>query len=315
MPYINEHAARINDPNKYEKIRRENDKFAKGIHVIWGILSDGKTEIQAIRFDSSKYSVADAKKWLKDHDYKPIMFEPASDKENYNMDLLEYKTVNFEILECKDENIDGMECFKFKGYASTFGNADLGGDVCMKGCFAKSLIKRTPKLLWQHDTKMPLGIFPSIMEDDKGLFFDACMPKGDTFVSGRVVPQMKIKSLDTMSIGYNTVDSEMIKGDNGEFYRALKEVDLWEASIVTFAMNPEAAITDSVKDMISQIKNINDVSKLLKKYFTKSQTDDIIFHIKKFNSCNESSGSCNENIFLDGIESYISNIKAIKKEI
>lgn len=69
MPYPNEHAARINNPDKYAKLRRENDKFGKGIDVIWGVKDSGTTEVQAIRFDKEKFSPEQAKKWLKDHNY------------------------------------------------------------------------------------------------------------------------------------------------------------------------------------------------------------------------------------------------------
>lgn len=77
-PYPGEHAARIHDPASYDHFRRENDKFGKGIDVIWGIKTDGTTEVQAIRFDAKKFTPAKAKKWLKDHDYKPIQFEEAT---------------------------------------------------------------------------------------------------------------------------------------------------------------------------------------------------------------------------------------------
>jgi hypothetical protein len=80
MPYPTEHSARLKDPSRYEQFRRENDKFGSGIHVIWGITSEGKVEIQAIRFDADKFTVAEAKAWLKEHGYKPILFEPASEK-------------------------------------------------------------------------------------------------------------------------------------------------------------------------------------------------------------------------------------------
>jgi len=80
MPYPSEHSARLRDPDRYEKFRRQNDKFGSGIHAIWGITGEGKAELQAIRFDASTFTAADAKKWLKEHGYKPIRFEPASDK-------------------------------------------------------------------------------------------------------------------------------------------------------------------------------------------------------------------------------------------
>lgn len=82
MPYPNEHAARINSPDKYERIRRENDKLGDGIDVIWGVLPNGKVEVQAIRFDSSKFTPAEAKAWLKEHSYEPIEFEEASKAES-----------------------------------------------------------------------------------------------------------------------------------------------------------------------------------------------------------------------------------------
>lgn len=82
MPYPNEHAARINSPDKYKSIRRENNKFGDGIDVIWGIPEEGGTEIQAIRFNRTKFTPAQAKAWLKKHAYKPIEFEDAEPNTN-----------------------------------------------------------------------------------------------------------------------------------------------------------------------------------------------------------------------------------------
>lgn len=80
-PYPNEHACRLEDPDKYIRVRRQNDKFGKGIHAVWGVQSGGKpVELQAIRFSKSKFTVAEARAWLKDHKYKCKMFEPASEK-------------------------------------------------------------------------------------------------------------------------------------------------------------------------------------------------------------------------------------------
>lgn len=78
-PYPNEHAARLNDPAKYDSFSRVNDAGGDGIDFIYGI-KDGKSEIQAIRFDKTKYSVDDAKKWLEDHEFSPIEFEEASER-------------------------------------------------------------------------------------------------------------------------------------------------------------------------------------------------------------------------------------------
>jgi len=81
-PYPNEHSARINNPDKYKRIRRENDAFGDGIHVLWGITTNNKVEVQAIRFDSDKFTVKQAKDWLKENNYKPISFEPAKEEKS-----------------------------------------------------------------------------------------------------------------------------------------------------------------------------------------------------------------------------------------
>jgi len=81
-PYPNEHAARIKEPGQYDRFRRKNNEFGDGIHVIYGIKEEEDvTEVQSIRFNSKKFTVAEAKKWLKDHDWKYIKFEPAADEE------------------------------------------------------------------------------------------------------------------------------------------------------------------------------------------------------------------------------------------
>jgi hypothetical protein len=84
MPYSNEHSARIKEPGDFESdsFRRVNDKFGAGIDAIFGRLKGETTlTVQAIRFDAKKFTAAEARKWLKDHDYKALEFEPAKKEE------------------------------------------------------------------------------------------------------------------------------------------------------------------------------------------------------------------------------------------
>ena len=76
-PYPNEHAARLTDPDQYDSIRRVNDDFGTGIDAIYGI-KDGTSELQAIRFDADRFTPAEAREWLSDHDFEPMMFEEAT---------------------------------------------------------------------------------------------------------------------------------------------------------------------------------------------------------------------------------------------
>jgi len=87
-PYPNEHAARIKDPAQYDSFARENDELGNGIDAIYGI-KEGVSEIQSIRFDSSKYTPQQAKDWLDEHDFEYIKFEDAIEERQTSFDSQE----------------------------------------------------------------------------------------------------------------------------------------------------------------------------------------------------------------------------------
>jgi len=153
------------------------------------------------------------------------------------------KMKQFKTFECKFEFKESEEddlYFNVKAYGSTFSNVDLVNDAVDKGAFKKSLKKRMPKLLWGHNMKdVPIGIIDSIKEDDNGLLFEARLPKDDAFVRDRLIPQIKIGSLNSFSIGYSTEVSEV---DKKTGVRKLKEVNLYEISLVTFPANEKATL-------------------------------------------------------------------------
>lgn len=150
---------------------------------------------------------------------------------------LEYITVPLEVKQLPDKN-DGI--FRFEGYASTFGNIDLVDDIIEPGAFKESLKRIKPVLLWQHDRWEPIGMPEEVKEDSTGLFILGSLPVEDTFVSGRVIPQMKIGSIRSMSIGFRTKRSDF---DETTGIRRLIEIELREVSLVTFPANPLALIS------------------------------------------------------------------------
>jgi hypothetical protein len=79
MPHKDTHDLRLRNPDSFKAIRRQNDRFGEGIDVTWGIDKGkgGKAVIQSLHFDKAKFSLADAKVWARDHDYKPIEVHPA----------------------------------------------------------------------------------------------------------------------------------------------------------------------------------------------------------------------------------------------
>lgn len=128
--------------------------------------------------------------------------------------------------------------FVIEGYASLFGAKDQGGDVVEKGAYAKSLGDgRRVKMLWQHDPHEPIGIWDEIREDDRGLFVKGRLLKS-VARAREVAALTKAGAIDGLSIGYRTVKSH--KNERG--LRCLSEVELWEVSLVTFPMLPEARL-------------------------------------------------------------------------
>jgi HK97 family phage prohead protease len=151
-------------------------------------------------------------------------------------------TLNCEA-ELKAYEDDDTEKGEFTGYASIFGNVDLGNDVVERGAFTKSLRRkgyRKVKMLYQHDTKQPIGVFDMIKEDENGLFVKGRLAM-QTQKGKEVFELMKMGAIDGLSVGYR-VDQKGYSCDDKKGKRRLKEVDLMEISAVTFPMNPKAMI-------------------------------------------------------------------------
>lgn len=156
----------------------------------------------------------------------------------------EYKSFKFE-LESADESGE------FSGYAAVFGNKDSGGDIIEKGAFSKTIREDFGriKILSQHtDCELPIGKPLELREDDKGLFIRGKI--SDTAKGRDIQTLMKDGVLNELSIGYDAVEFDY---DNKQGVRRLKEIKLWEVSIVTWAMNDQAKI-DEVKSLVEGLR-------------------------------------------------------------
>lgn len=147
------------------------------------------------------------------------------------------------------------------GYASLFGVKDQGGDVVAKGAYAASLARLgrrggRVRMLWQHDPGQPIGIWDEVREDGHGLW-----------VKGRILTEVEkgreaaallgAGAIDGLSIGYRTVRAER----DGKGRRLLQELELWEVSLVTFPMLPEARVaakSDAVCDVLRDLAAVID---------------------------------------------------------
>lgn len=157
----------------------------------------------------------------------------------------EVKSFKFE-LESADETTG-----EFSGYAAVFGNVDAGGDVIERGAFAKTIVDDFDriKILSQHDNcDLPIGKPIELREDGKGLYIRGKI--SDTQKGRDIQTLLKDGVLTEMSIGYDAVAFDY---DSEPSIRHLREIKLWEISIVTWAMNDQAKI-DEVKALVESLK-------------------------------------------------------------
>ena len=142
----------------------------------------------------------------------------------------------------------------FEGYASVFSEVDQGKDAVVPGAFARSLAQRGVKgvkLLWQHDPTEPLGHIKELSEDQHGLYIKAQLNL-DVSRAREALSLMRQGSLDGLSIGYKTLKSTR---DEKQGIRHLIDIDLWEVSLVTFPMQPDARVRSFKSAQISTIRD------------------------------------------------------------
>lgn len=144
--------------------------------------------------------------------------------------LLEYKDFTGGV---KDIDSKGR---RITGYLSAFGNKDHDGDIIQKGAFTKSIQERAASIFFlnQHNWEKPLSKFATLIEDEKGLFFET-NPLPDTSYANDVIKLYEAGVLNEHSIGFVTIKSDYSKEES---VRYIKEVKLYEGSVVTMASNP-----------------------------------------------------------------------------
>ena len=181
--------------------------------------------------------------------------KPDSEETVDDMDSKEVEKESIEIkssIKAYDDEDEDKNYGTFEGYGSVFGNKDLGNDVIEAGAFAKSLKKRKPqnvKLLYQHKSDMPIGVFDEIKEDEHGLVVKGRLAL-KTQAGAEAYELLKMGALDGLSIGFRVNPKEVSYDKRGN-KRIIKEVDLMEVSLVTFPMNPQATVRSVKGEEIS----------------------------------------------------------------
>lgn len=165
----------------------------------------------------------------------------------------ETKTVKLELKQLADVGT-------FEGDLSVYDVVDATGDVVEAGAFTRGL-KNNPNrpMLWQHDVRNPIGVL-EITDTDTALHVKGSLnmdvPQAQQAHSMLKFFQQHGLAMG-LSIGFQSVRDEVKNG-----VRYLKEIRLFEGSLVTFPANRLCYVTDvkqieskSFQDSLAAIQN------------------------------------------------------------
>jgi HK97 family phage prohead protease len=235
----------VNESDDEEMLDEEEEQEYKSGDYVSFVSAEGVTYGQIIEANDNGYTVevyAPIEQAYEPtgievvHDAKDLTAVNSIDvKQNPNKILAKFTEIKMDVGE---NNIGVIE-----GYASTFGNVDLGGDRVFKGAFNQTFMhKKTRKVFFDHFYGVPdLAGVGTFSIDEKGLYMRAEMPLEATDVRNAFVKIKFMLERDEdmgLSIGYNTVKSRM----SAEGIRDLLELAVMETSITPFPMNTEALI-------------------------------------------------------------------------
>ena len=157
------------------------------------------------------------------------------------------KTCDFNIEEVKEQKDSNGEFAFFKGYASTFGNADLDNDVILPGAFQETIDSgRKIALLWSHKSSENIEQITSLHEDEKGLFIEGRVNLG-VQRGKESLALLKAGDIHSMSIGFNFFHDDTVF-EHG--VRKIQKLSLFEISLVSIPANPKALVDiESIKSI------------------------------------------------------------------
>lgn len=148
-----------------------------------------------------------------------------------------------------------------EGYASTFDRIpDSYGDVIAAGAFAKSLkrweeLGKPIPLLYGHVTDDPaynIGKVVEAHEDERGLFIRAEFDASEK--AQRVRELVQDGRIFQFSFAFEVLDAATVKLDDGTRANELRELDIFEVSVVQIPANQYAVVT-AIKDAEPETKS------------------------------------------------------------
>lgn len=143
-----------------------------------------------------------------------------------------------------DLKFDDAGSGAFAGYASTFGNTDAYGDIVEKGAYKATLASFLSDgfIAWSHDyNALPIAIPTDAREDKRGLLIEARFHSDEFAQRARRVAAERAAAGKSVGLSIGFTAAEFEHDDEGR--RHLKQIDLYETSLVMLPANREATLT------------------------------------------------------------------------
>ena len=137
---------------------------------------------------------------------------------------------------------------KISGYFSTYDRTpDSYGDVIAQGAFTETIKAREESghkfpLCWNHDLDQIIGQVDSIEDTEKGPLMTASF--FDTPLAQEKRAIVKSGVVYQFSFAYEVKDAALVTLEDGTKANELRELELFEVSIVPIPANPRAEVTE-----------------------------------------------------------------------
>ena len=124
---------------------------------------------------------------------------------------------------------------RIAGYAALFDRADASRDTIRPGAFTRTLGERSGPypLYWQHRPDQRIGWVETAGEDERGLRIVASIDNPH----GRAAKLLRERAVNGLSFGYRARGYR-----NTSAGRELADIELFEVSVVTHPLHPDARV-------------------------------------------------------------------------
>ena len=152
---------------------------------------------------------------------------------------------------------------KIKGYAIVWGTKNSHDEIVLKGATLNSLnargvgSTRNPiQFLYQHRTDEPIAKIDVLEEDDYGLYFEATIIR--TQAGDDLIEKINAGVLRQLSYGFSYIWDKTEYDEEEDAY-ILREIKLWEISIVTFSSDESAQLRNLDFSTFQKIELIKEI--------------------------------------------------------